>query len=397
MPNMKQCLFLTYNRYPEGDAGSVRQAVFAKMLRAEGYHVTVVGMGAPTGFEIVPGEPADYISFRHENAGTWGRICNLAGYWLNLKRFLNRFGRIDLLFVVNPPATAFFTARRYAKANGIPMLYDCVEWYSPEEFSMGKLSPSYYINNRYNTKWIDAPCSVVAISSYLEKHFRGRGLRTVRIPAIMDVQAMQSRKTTEENRVVFLYAGSPGKKDSLAQVVEAYTLLPETVRSATQLRLVGIDKSQLSGLCGVEESTFRLLGDRLQCLGRVSRHEVLRQLEQADFTVLLRPAGLRYAMAGFPTKVTESLACATPVILNLTSDLSMYIRDMENGLVVRDDTSASLAQAMERATRLQYGQRLAMQRQARKTAEECLDFRCFQAQLHSLLPKDECYENQCEN
>jgi hypothetical protein len=70
-------------------------------------------------------------------------------------------------------------------------------------------------------------------------------------------------------------------------------------------------------------------------MGRIPRPQVLEELSKADFTVLMRSEEQRYAKAGFPTKFVESLATATPVIANSTSDLGMYLKDGENGYVVK--------------------------------------------------------------
>ena len=48
-------------------------------------------------------------------------------------------------------------------------------------------------------------------------------------------------------------------------------------------------------------------------------------------------------MAGFPTKVVESLALGTPVITNLTSDLGFCVFDGRNGVILdaRSEQDAS--------------------------------------------------------
>ena len=38
--------------------------------------------------------------------------------------------------------------------------------------------------------------------------------------------------------------------------------------------------------------------------------------------------------AGFPTKLSESIACGTPVITNDTSDIKNYIRNGKNGFLL---------------------------------------------------------------
>ena len=111
--------------------------------------------------------------------------------------------------------------------------------------------------------------------------------------------------------------------------------------------------------------------------GRIARNEVLKHLESADFTMLLRPENERYAMAGFPTKVVESLSTATPVICNYTSDLKLYLKDGENSIILEDTSAESCANALKKAVSLTAEERKIMQNNARKTAEKEFDYRVY--------------------
>ena len=100
---------------------------------------------------------------------------------------------------------------------------------------------------------------------------------------------------------------------------------------------------------------------------------------------MLRPENARYARAGFPTKVTESLASATPVICNITSDLGMYIEDMNNGIIVKECSAGAVKEAVERALDLDLADRERMCRNARDTAEEFFDYNEYASKLIELL------------
>jgi len=102
--------------------------------------------------------------------------------------------------------------------------------------------------------------------------------------------------------------------------------------------------------------------------------------------VLLRPPA-RYAQAGFPTKVVESLALGTPVICNLTSDLGNYIHDGAEGIVCADYQPEDLVAALERALALSVEQRAAMRAAARARAEAAFDYRQYAAPLADFLAR----------
>ncbi len=381
---MKRALFVTWDRYPNGDAGAVRTHAFAKMFQSLGYEPTVAGMGDATNFEYKEEDGIRYISMRLSASDTISRIKGRLAFHKHLKNILFKKDELwDVIIVSSFPKKTLSFLKKYAKKNSIPLLHDSVEWYSPEQFSLGKLHPSYIIKDRWNRKHIDKSVRVIAISSYLEKHFKSRGILTTRIPVIMDVNRMACDKRIDSQKVVFVYAGSPGKKDYLDVVVKGFA----NVQSNTsyECRLIGITKEQLVTLCGVEPVYIEKLGDKLCCMGRIPRTQVLEELSKADFTILMRSEEQRYAKAGFPTKFVESLATATPVIANATSDLEMYLKNNENGYIVPNETSDALSKVLSQAMTLSYEERCKMQNKARQTAETYFDYKKYLNNMDLLI------------
>ncbi len=382
---MKKVLLITTDKYPNGDAGSVRQYSFAKLYKELGYEVTVVGLGNCTNYQLETSGGISYISLRSAQNTLTARVKNHVGFKSRLKRFLSNYGNCEYIHVVSIPVNALFFIKKYAKKYNIKLIHDSVEWYSPEQFKNGRFSLPYIIKDKYNTKWIDKQFSVIAISSFLEKHFKSRGINTVRIPVIMDISAMPCEKRTDKDKTVFLYAGSPGKKDYLAEIIKGFAMLPQELLTRAELQILGISKEQMTVLCGVEESAVEYMGNSLLCLGRVPREEVMNRLAAADFTVLLRSETQRYAKAGFPTKVVESLATATPVITNLTSDLGLYLKDGYNSIIVSDCLPTAFSKAVEKAITLTASEKKQMYTNARKTAEEHFDYKLYGKTLEKII------------
>ncbi len=376
---MKNALLICTDKYPNMDAGAVRTNAFAKALRAVGYAPTVVGLGPSTNFVLKEEEGIPYVSMRLLSSSFVSKVRNRLFFHRRLKKmFLGNDRKWDVILTSGVSDSTFKLLKKYCKKNNIPLLYDAVEWYSPEQFKFGKYEYAYIQNDRINRKKITPPMRVIAISSYLEKHFLSRGISSVRIPVIFDVDKTECNKNTVRDKTVFMYAGSPGKKDYLATIVEGFSLL--AVGSADpdfELRIVGVTKEQLTSLCDVKQQHIEALGDKLKCYGRVPREEVIRLLGEADFTVLMRSEEQRYAKAGFPTKFVESLSTATPVITNLTSDLGLYLEDGINGFAVRDCSADALADKLREALDLSYDERVSMQNKARKTAEDKFDYKLY--------------------
>lgn len=382
---MKKLLMISYYKYPNGDAGSIRQHSFAKIYKELGYDVTVLGMGVSTGFRIKESDGIPYISLRGNKNNLFAKLKNYFGFGSRLKRFLRSYGGCNCIHIVDIPPNTLFFLKKYARKHNIKLIYDSVEWYSPEQFGKGKFSLSYILKEKYNSKWIDKQFSVIAISSYLEKHFKSQGINTVRIPVIMDISSLPYEKQTENGKTVFLYAGSPGKKDYLAEIIKGFAMLPQELLSRTELQLLGIKKDQLATLCGVEESEIECLGKSLVCFGRLPHEIVLERLSKADFTVLLRSETQRYAKAGFPTKAVESLATATPVISNLTSDLGLYLQDEYNSIIVNDETPLELSISIKKAIATDESAREKMCVHSRKTAEKYFDYSIYKNIIADIL------------
>ena len=111
--------------------------------------------------------------------------------------------------------------------------------------------------------------------------------------------------------------------------------------------------------------------------GRKPRSEVLRQVAGSDFAFLLRPSDERYAKAGFPTKVVESLSLGTPMLCNLSSDLAIYLKDGENSILINDCSADACCSALRRILALSREQMNRMRLSARKTAEDAFDWRKY--------------------
>jgi glycosyltransferase involved in cell wall biosynthesis len=96
--------------------------------------------------------------------------------------------------------------------------------------------------------------------------------------------------------------------------------------------------------------------------------------------VLLRPHS-RYAEAGFPTKLVESLSAGLPIITNVTSDISEYVRDFEEGAIVPGYSPAAFAQTVQKVLTLPAGRRQYMREKAKERARLSFDYRRYSSEI----------------
>lgn len=382
----KELLIITYNTYPNGNAGAVRQHIFAKAFMDMGFIVNLIGMGENTDFKYKNFEGVSYISLRNKKKDFINKVLTKLLYKKRLKKAMSKFSP-DVIMVVDLPLSVMNYTRKYAKRIGATLIHDSVEWYSKEEFRWGGLDLTYIKKDIMNRKVINKDYNVIAISEYLRNHFDLRGIKTCRIPFVQDVKNIVVEKNLSDGKFVIVYAGSMGKKDYFDSIITALTQLDKKLLEKIELRIIGSNKTLFLKYSGIDEGLLDKLGDSVKFFGRIPREKVLENLKQANFTIIIRPEDLRYAKAGFPTKVTESLSYGTPVIANLTSDLAWYLEDGYNSVIVKGSDAKSVKRALEKTLAYSQEQLIQMCENARKTAEEKLDYRLFMKEIKSVCEK----------
>ena len=352
-------------RFPEGDAGSVRFYNFALSLQRLGYKILVVGLG-----EVTDGEQefqgVSYLSLRTPN-----RYGSYLFYTWRLKKVLTRLkkgrGNIEAIVCGFTMIDVLLFLKSYCRRHGIKLIKDVVEWYSPQQFKRGKMSYAYQMKDIENRVLVAPPVRVIAISRDLERYFISRGCVTGRIPIYFDVAKLPLRVGADDGILRLVYAGSPGKKDYLCLMLEGLLLLTSSQRVQVRFTIVGVSESQIQMMLSLAK--YKVLQPILDIKGRVSHAEVLNVLCHADFSVLLRDAEARYAQAGFPTKVIESLGVGLPVICNYSSDLADFLVDQENAMIVKSLSTEAFAETLTRALSLTQIEKEKMSVKARRCAE----------------------------
>lgn len=361
-------LFLTVCNYPDGDANAVRQNAFAKILHEFGHKITVLSLNQSENsndFQTYEG-----ISYKSIKGRYFECKSQLATYFANEIK-------PDLIFLNTIPLPAFIYAKEYAVKNNIRLFHDAVEWHSINQYSIFDLHGlicGWYRNWIINTIVLDEKFKVIAISNYLYSYFKNKYIDTIKIPVIMDMSKIEYSIGIRKSREILsvTYAGSPKSKDYLDKIILGINMLSDDERNRIEFNIFGITEEELADISGKTVIQLKRSG----CViahGKVSREVVLEKLKETDFTILIRHSKARYAKAGFPTKVVESLATGTPVILNLTSDLAEYLNDGYDSLVVASESPEDIVCTLRRALNLPLDELVRMRLYARKTAEDNFD------------------------
>ena len=256
----------------------------------------------------------------------------------------------DLLLVYGTSSGLLRAAFRHARNRDIPVLLDVVEWYSNSHLRGGSMGPWAIANTDSMRRLSMHADRVLAISSFLGRHFQSRGLESLVVPPLFSPTIRSGLPPARDDTGIrhLCFAGTIGGKDStsLKNAVAALQRLDPAGRHL-RLHVIGPSLPELAAALG----TAQALPVGVVPHGRISHREALALVSQCHFTILQRPSDARYAQAGFPSKVAESLVLGTPVAANLTSDLDRYLVDGMNAVVLAGDSIDDMARGIERVQR----------------------------------------------
>ena len=180
---------------------------------------------------------------------------------------------------------------------------------------------------------------IIAVSEYIDRFYRKHtSVPTVILPPLKDTREILPPNCPENDITRIVYIGVPfpldGRKmeeDAYKDRIDLFIDLLCSIRDRVppfRLDLYGLTREQYLNTVTRHTALLEAHGDILHFHGRISHEESLKCFAEADFSVLFRVKN-RMTMAGFSSKLVESISCGTPVILTDTSDCLSYLRDGE--------------------------------------------------------------------
>lgn len=336
--SQKTIVYLGNFGRPDENAAGKRVYNISLALGRLGYKVVLIGK---TKIESAawPVAYSGGVSFyRFPNYKVWGT----KKFIQFVDKVIKDVGLPDFIIRYGSPGLAQFDKRLalLCVKRKIKIVADVVDWLPATGgnifFNLVKTFDTYCEKGIFNCK----ANGIIAISSYLSEFYKARGCKTVIIPPLVK----DYRENISDNRVLkVVYAGIPFRlgraikkenevKDRLDLAVKG---VAEVARNGLPVvfDIYGITKGQYL-TAYPRDSALVNQNEKSICFhGKASMQVVQNAVNCADFTILLRDQS-RATMAGFPTKIVESLSLGTPVITTNTSDLPSYIVPGKNGFFV---------------------------------------------------------------
>lgn len=324
----RKILYLGGFELPDKNAAAQRVIANALLLREMGFEVSLVGLtrdpknvdGFIFGFRF---EELKYPQGMNEWLYHVLFFCN--------NRLIDVYSP-DYIVLYNFPAIASLRILKYSHKRNIIVFHDLTEWEQTNGFSIRTIIKRLdtYLRMHYCVKRMDG---VITISRFLYNYYKNK-VKTVLVPPTVDLNHFKwgrNRNLEVNNPISLIYAGSPG-----AGVKDRLDLIIDEVEKHKNINLnvVGLTKNQFFDLFQRTDVHY----SNIFFKGRLSHLEAVQEVYKADFQMLIRDNN-RKNDAGFPTKLVESMACGTPVIATIFSNITDYIQDGNNAFIIDEKQS----------------------------------------------------------
>lgn len=349
---------------PDKNAAAHRVLANGKIMRELGYDVVFIGVDSTraAGAELLR---HDFFGFECWSVPYPVGIVAWLKYILGLPailRFINKSRSCKVLGVIcyNYPAVAQARINLMCKRAGVKIIADATEWYDA--------SAGSFIHRII--KFIDTSLrmhiihrladGVITTSKYLTAFYTRRGKVTVELPTLFDAEKFQPpplRETTSCKH--FIYVGSPF---DAGRVNKARTNLKERLDVCIDIfyQLYSAGADFYFEIYGIESDDYlrvfpehaEMLREMAQCTvfkGKKPNQWVLQRIAESDFSIFFRDE-TRVTLAGFPSKLAESISCGTPVVSNKMVSLENYEHCAGLFLAERGEELAMLKRVMKFTT-----------------------------------------------
>ena len=386
---MKNLIILSYGAaLPDQNASALRIASVAKALAKSGYTCYVIGQ-APFAEGQMRMINSNFYLFSIYNYLAKNTYLNkIRTFLFPTKKIFSAINTVihsagtvsDFLVYQQLPPCTTKKLIKYVRNKKSGLYFDIVEFQTISQQSFFTFFQFFIPNYLTVKKWAKQG-KIISISTYLNNYFLGRKIQSVFVPFFFDVAAMPFYKKSQLfnglGKIELIYAGCPSRgRDTIVNAIKGILLLPTEFQRRISLTIAGASQKTFLDL-GLSKKDMEASQMFANFIGKVAHERIVSLYETACFSIYLKPAKKRFSKAGFPTKVSESLAFGTPVIANISGDVGAFLVDGDNSIIISDDSPQSFCEGVLRIFKLQDFEMEAMSKQARTTAEEELSLKKY--------------------
>ena len=155
-----------------------------------------------------------------------------------------------------------------------------------------------------------------------------------------------------------------GKKDILFPLLETIKMI-NSKEIKVRLNIAGNISSELEKKLKIED--YDKYGIKL--LGYLENEKVKEVVLKSDITVLFRK-NLKYAKAGFSSKVAEAFTLGIPVLCNKVGGTDLVVEHLHNGYLIDKINKENILEALNKLLLMTKEEKIEMKRNALKIEQE---------------------------
>lgn len=314
-----------------------------EVLRSIGYNVVLIGNDSALAHQNDVLQSKTYIEgFEFYNVSFHKCMHDLLhadDLHADILKILACYSQVDIVICYGSPAFAIEIGKlaKWCRKYKVVFLSNCVDLSSQSHGNFVqrviKRIDRYYRDQVLRNE----TDGIIAVSSFIAEYYeKGKQHPIVIIPPLKDTRRMLSPVVKTNSRTTLVYIGVPFPIDGRRVDVSAYKdridLLIEQLCSIRdkaepfQFDLYGLSKAQYLHVVPRHSNLLKKNSDIVFFHGYIDHEEALETVRKADYSVLYRERN-QMTMAGFSSKLVESISCGTPVILSDTSDYAQYLKD----------------------------------------------------------------------
>lgn len=292
----------------------------------------------------------------------------------NLIKKICKNKKINIIILYNPVYKLCKKVYEFSKRNSIKLIIDNTEWYDANVKNKFDKFVARSVNKRI-LKLDKKVNKIISISPWMNKWYKDRNINSILIPPLMTAFSLQKKSFHNDKIVNIIYCGIPGAKDLLIPFVNCIKTM-NSKEFKFRLMLIGVEKKYFNN---DEMEKYNIFA-----LGKVPHSEVFKYYETADFSCLFRK-NLRYAKAGFSTKVAESLSQGVPVLCNIVGGTDDVIENGVNGFKISEFNEAEILKMLEMISTLTKNQIYDLKGNSYKTAKKLFDMDAYVEKLKDFI------------
>lgn len=250
---------------------------------------------------------------------------------------------------------------KICKNNCIPIISNVVDVPSVAHGKLYERVVKKLYVERKNYFYRNHADGIIAASEYIYKEFTKVGKPGIIVPPLKDCESIKilnnSVNSDGTSRLKLLYAGFPfpidgrsvseaAYKDRLDYVIDMLSIVKESSNNF-ELNIYGISKEQYLNVVKRHKKTLRSLEDNIFFHGYKPDFHIKNMLQQSDYTINYRDSKIM-TVAGYSTKIVDSISYGVPVITTNVGDYSSHLTENSHIFYISEnfDKSAKLILAL---------------------------------------------------